>query len=122
MQALEPARRELRRAAESTARLKASANLNELDGHWKEAIRYIERCWNKAQAGMRSYGKWQGWIGRGEIEELRRTDSLLSYICNARGADEHGIAEITVTKPGGVGIAQAEGNDLFIEKLSIEGN
>jgi hypothetical protein len=52
---------------------------------------------------------------------LRREDPLLSYLCNARGAEEHGIADITVKTPGSVRINPAVGNRLFIEKLRIVG-
>jgi len=48
---------------------------------------------------------------------------LLSYLVNARGAEEHTVNEIVGREPGGIGINAAEGNSLYIERMEInDGN
>jgi hypothetical protein len=44
---------------------------------------------------------------------------LLSYLVNARGADEHTVDEIVGREPGGLGIGTAEGNSLYIERMEF---
>lgn len=119
MPELKAARKELQRAAESRDQLKSAANLVELDSRWRETLRLIERCWNKTQAEMRPNSKWQGWTVRGEIEAQRRSDPLLCYLYHARGADEHGIAELTLVKPGHLTINPETGSELHIERMTI---
>jgi hypothetical protein len=97
----------------------AARGVNELDALWTEALRRIERCWSKIVAEMRPNARWQGWVRRGQIETQRSSDPLLAYLKNARGADEHGIVDITRRQDGGMGIGPASGNSLFIEKLEI---
>lgn len=95
----------------------AAASLDEYEEHWKEFLRRVERCWNKAHAHYGKSPKWNGWQGR--IDRLRRTDPLLSYLVNARGAEEHTVNEITTRHPGGIGINPAEGNSLYIERMEV---
>lgn len=108
---------ELARAREAAARMAAAASLDEYEEHWKEFLRRVERCWNKAHAHYGKSPKWNGWHGR--IDRLRRTDPLLSYLVNARGAEEHTVNEITTRHPGGIGINPAEGNSLYIERMEV---
>lgn len=108
---------ELARAREAAARMAAAASLDEYEEHWKEFLRRVERCWNKAHAHYGKSPKWNGWQGR--IDRLRRTDPLLSYLVNARGAEEHTVNEITTRHPGGIGINPAEGNSLYIERMEV---
>jgi hypothetical protein len=114
------ARKELRRANDALVALKAAASLETLDACWLNIIRYLERCWNKTNAELKRNSKWQGRPARGQIERQRKQDPLLAYLCNARGADEHGIADITAKEPGAFGIGPAAGNNLYIERLTIK--
>ncbi len=108
---------ELARAQEAVAKMAAATSLDEYEEHWKEFLRRLERCWNKAYAHYGKSPKWNGWQGR--IDRLRRTDPLLSYLVNARGAEEHTVNEITTRHPGGIGINPAQGNSLYIERMEI---
>jgi hypothetical protein len=109
---------ELSRARDAAQKMAAAASLDEYEEHWKEFLRRLERCWNKAQAHYGKSPKWNGWQGR--IDKLRRTDPLLSYLVNARGAEEHTVSEITTRHPGGIGINPAEGNSLYIEHMEVK--
>ena len=113
------ARKELRRAQDALSVLGTARDVNSLEASWVNVLRYLERFWNKANAEMKRHPKWQGWPERGHIERERKKDPLLSYVHNARGAEEHGIAEIADKKLGSLGINPAFGNSLYIEKLTI---
>jgi hypothetical protein len=82
----------------------------------------LNRAYNKSTAELRTRSKFQGWPERGRVEGLRRSDPLLSYLVNARGADEHGIAQITNSVPGGIGINPAVANFMHIEHMEIRNN
>lgn len=117
MHSLERAHRELRFAHEAIHELRNAQNLDVAFAAWTEILQHLERVWNKAQAGMRDRPKWQGWPERGRINDKRSSDPLLAYLCNARGAEEHGIKDIADKQPGGIGINPARGN--VIRNLSI---
>jgi hypothetical protein len=53
------------------------------------------------------------------VARLRRGDPLLSYLKNARGAEDHTVQEIAEKRPGGIGINPAEGNTLYIEEMTV---
>ena len=72
-------------------------NLQIRDECWVNVIRYIEHYWNKTNVQMRRRAKWQGWLERGQIDRRRKRDPLLAFLCNARGAEEHGVPDIYAT-------------------------
>ncbi len=108
---------ELKKAEEAISAMESSKTLDQFEEQWKEFLRRIERCWNKAQAHFGKSPKWNGW--QGKIEKLRKNDDLLLYLVQARGAEEHSVNEISEHQPGSIGINPAVGNSLFIEKLEI---
>jgi hypothetical protein len=120
MSRLSAARKELRLANESLAALRVATDHQKLDECWIKVLHSVERCWNKVRAAMKDNTKWQGWTERGRIEGLRTDDPLLSYLRNARGADEHGLADITVKKPGGLGINPAGRGPFYVDRLVIQ--
>lgn len=50
----------------------------------------------------------------GKFESLRKKDQLLSYLINARGADEHTVNEIVGRESGGIGINPARLSSSFV--------
>jgi hypothetical protein len=96
----------------------ASKTSKEFEEHWKEYLQRLERSWNKARAHYGKSPKWTGW--QSKIERARRTDELLSYLENARGAEEHSVDEIVEHAPSGIGINPASGNSLYIEKMEMK--
>ena len=54
----------------------------------------LERLWFKAFAHYKRSPKWQRWQER--FAKDRKDDPLLSYLRNARGADEHTVSDIVV--------------------------
>lgn len=108
---------ELEKARTAIESMRNAKTLDEFENGWKEFLGRLERVWSK---GIHHFGKspkWNGW--QGKFEPLRRSDPLLSYLVNARGADEHTVNEIVGREPGGIGINPAEGNSLYIEHMTI---
>lgn len=93
---------ELDKAKKSADEILTSKNLTEIDDHWKAYLNYIERIWNKAQSHFKKSPKWNNW--QGKYVQIRRNDELLSYLINARGAEQHTVEEITQQQRGGFGI------------------
>lgn len=120
MQPLIKPREELEKARLEIASMKTATDLNVLEEHWKRLLHRIERAWNKSVSQLKRSPKYQGWVERGRIEQLRRKDPLLCYLINARGADEHAIDDIVAREEGYIGINPAEGDYLHINELSIK--
>jgi hypothetical protein len=117
MQHSEQSSLELAKARSTIEVMRNTKALEDFEEGWKEFLGRIERVWNKASNHFCKSPKWNGW--KGKFEGLRRSDPLLSYLVNARGADEHTVNEITGKEPGGIGINPAEGNSLYIEHMEI---
>lgn len=112
---------ELSKARVAITAMREAKSLDEFEEHWKEFLGRLERVWNKAFSHFGKSPKWSGW--KGKAEGLRKTDPLLSYLVNARGAEEHTVNEIVGREPGGIGINAAEGNSFYIERMEInDGN
>lgn len=117
MKKSEQPRIELAKAQACIEGMRNSRSLDEFEEHWKSLLNRLERIWNKTFHHFSRSPKWNGW--KGKYEQLRKKDPLLSYLVNARGADEHTVNEITTRELGGIGINPAEGNSLYIENMAI---
>ncbi|MFN7573411.1 MAG: hypothetical protein ACK5TK_18540 [Betaproteobacteria bacterium] len=117
MQRSEQPHIELAKARAAIDAMRSAKALDEFEENWKEFLGRLERVWNKAFSHFGKSPKWNGW--KGKFEGLRKTDPLLAYLVNARGADEHTVNEIVAREPGGIGINPAEGNSLYIESMEI---
>lgn len=111
---------QLQKASLGIDKIKGSNSLDEYEDHWKDFLHNLERAWNKLTSHLKRSPKFQGWNRRGQVERLRKQDELLSYLINARGADEHSIEDITKKEAGGIGINPAQGNSLTINQLVID--
>lgn len=118
MQPLTSARNEIQKSRDKIEEMKCASSLDDLEECWKQYLHRIERTWNKAKHQLQASPKFQGWTRRGAIEKLRSNDPLLSYLKNARGADEHTINDITGRQSGRIGINTAN-NDGYIGYLEL---
>lgn len=119
MQPIDKPWEQLRKAESYIEKMTTASSLNEYEEYWKEFLHNLERSWNKLTSHLKRSPKYQGWIERGKTERLRRQDQLLSYLVNARGAEEHSVADISKQQSGGIGINPAFGNSLHLNKLEI---
>jgi hypothetical protein len=107
---------ELKKAIAAIQAMREAQTLDEFEEQWKEYLGRLERVWNKSSNHFGRSPKWSGWKGR--YEGLRKTDALLSYLVNARGADEHSVNEITEREGQSMTINAAFGNSLHIESMT----
>jgi hypothetical protein len=105
--AVESAHACLGQAKEAVTSMQQADNLDKLEKGWTDFLIMANRVYTKLEQGAKSNGTSKGWFGRKKHE--RRKDPLLSYIKNARDADEHGIERVTERKGGGVAIKFPEG-------------
>ena len=99
---------------EQLAKSDSESDFNE---KWQRFLGHLERVWNKCINHFGKSPKWDGW--KGGYEKQRRTDPLLSYLVNARGAHEHTVADITERKPGSIGIGAGRSGPVYIKRLQI---
>lgn len=117
MQDSDKPNQELEKARSQIKLMRQAENLEQLEEHWKDFLSKLERVWHKAYNHFSRSPKWNGW--KGKYEQARKKDPLLSYLVNARHADEHTVSDITGRETGGIGINPAEGKGLYIEKMEI---
>ena len=115
---IEQPEKELSRARDSILSMQKSKSIQDFEKNWMDFLHHLERCWHKAENLYRKNPSWDGWAGK--YRTLRENDPLLSYLSNARCADEHSIQEIVKQEPGGIGINSADGKGLFIKKMRQE--
>ena len=120
MQPIDKPWKQLKKAESYIEKMSNAATLDDYEESWKDFLHNLERAWNKLVSHLKRSPKYQGWIERGKTEKKRRQDQLLSYLVNARGAEEHAVSDITSQEAGGVGINPAVGNSLFINMLEIK--
>lgn len=105
---------EIKRASAAIDEMRVSADLDVYEENWKEYLRRIERSFNKVQAYYSKSPKYSGWIGK--YTKLRKDDPLLRYLTNARGADEHTVADISARSAGGVAFNPPAGSNTLVLK------
>lgn len=97
----------LGRAKEALLSLKQTDNFDEMEVAWSNFLIMANRVYVKLEQGAKISSKSNAWFGRKKHE--RRNDPLLSYVKNARDADEHGLMKITERTKGGIGVNVTEG-------------
>lgn len=65
---------------------------------WTEFLLALNAAFSKLEKGARGCGKSEAWINR--HKNTRRKDPLLSYLHQARNADEHGLEPVSSSTPG----------------------
>ncbi|WGI26589.1 hypothetical protein QEN58_05895 [Halomonas alkaliantarctica] len=119
---MEPPHKPQQELNEATVHVIGMENADSLDAfekHWRGFLHHLERVWNKSQAHFKNHPAWNGW--KGQYDRTRRQDPLLSYLINARGADEHTVAEITYRVPGNTTISNNSGRPITITKGDFTG-
>jgi len=111
---------QLKKAEAFIQKMSSAKSLDEFEEYWIDFLHQLERSWNKLHSHLRRSPKYQGWVERGRTGKLRKKDELLSYLKNARGAEEHTIADISKKTLGGMGIRPAVGGSVHIKSMVIE--
>ena len=112
------ARECLNEANEALASMKGADSLDKLEKAWIYFLTMTNRVYTKLENGSKTTNKSRDWYGRKKGE--RRNDPLLSYIKNARDAEEHGIERITARRSHGVGFTATKPVHLTGRPIIIE--
>ncbi|VVN76553.1 hypothetical protein [Pseudomonas fluorescens] len=84
-----------RRAIDS---MKSAKTFAEFDSSWRTYLFCIEKLWKKTEAACALVrNKFEPW--QAKYNRLRSDDLLLSYLQQARNADNHSIQDFTDIKP-----------------------
>jgi hypothetical protein len=118
MKPLLKVREELEKARTALEEMRNTHDLVSYEEAWKLFLIRLERVWNKLCNQLSTSPKYKNWPIIDHAKQLRGNDPLLSYLINARGADEHTIEEIIERQSGGIGINPATGNKLHIELMT----
>lgn len=113
------ARECLDRAKEALTTMVVADGFDKLEKAWTDFLTMANRIYTKLEQGSKASGKSRGWYGQKRGE--RRKDPLLSYIKNARDADEHGLQRITKRRGPGLGITSTTGT-LTLDKPMVVSN
>lgn len=97
--------------------LAESKNLDDFERCWLQVLGSFERIWKKCESHYAKSPKWPRW--NGEVSKVNKTDPLLQYLRNARGANEHGVEDITSRHQGGIGISAGSDKPLLIKQLVV---
>jgi hypothetical protein len=111
-------RRELAKAEAALTAMRDTDDVNRRAEHWIELLHAIERVWSKSVAHFKKSPKWDAWHGK--YLNLRRSDPLLSYLVNARGAEEHSDEQVVEPVLGSVGMKFPSGRG-FVKEMVIRG-
>lgn len=88
------------KASRELSALAESKTIDEAEERWLDLLNTIDKLWKKANNEVKvllgsefSKHKFDSW--KAKTVNLRKTDSLLQYVRNARNADEHTIQKLT---------------------------
>jgi hypothetical protein len=111
-------RRHLENARQAIAQMRSAPSFDAYEAAWRQFLQEINKVWKKVELECKKNTKFNGW--RSGYVELRKSDSLLSYVLHARNSDEHTLTEITKRAPGSIAIsAPAETGVLYIRSLTV---
>jgi hypothetical protein len=110
------AREEARKASDKIVAIRNARTLSEVADLWSSFLTHVQRSYTRLRIACRS-GPSKGWCD--EVWNTRNNDDLLKYVLHARNADEHGLAPITESKRGSIGLRPKKGNTLEVDHLTI---
>jgi hypothetical protein len=83
--------------------MKRATDFERFEEAWKHFLDCLEKVWKKAeregQGGSTSFESWQS-----NYRQQRKKDALLSYLFQARNADQHTIRDTVEKKPAELSI------------------
>ncbi|EKZ9012743.1 hypothetical protein QNF07_004867 [Vibrio alginolyticus] len=99
MNLFKAARQELKVADAAIERMKIASNFDDFDSEWRLYLNAIEKVFVKVERAAQPYrNKFEPW--QGKFNKLRKKDSLLKYLKQARHADNHSIQDVAKVTPG----------------------
>jgi hypothetical protein len=117
--AVNQARNSLDRARAAFEAMEKADSFKKLEDAWSDFLIAANRVYGKLEQGAKDNGKSSAWFGRKKHE--RKKDPLLSYLKQARDADEHGLQQISERKDGGFSLTAKERPFHLYKLVSIPG-
>ncbi len=114
--AVDKASRRLEKASICLKRMEHSRSFDEFESAWTDFLIALNTIHTALEQGAKTNPQSSLWYGGKKTE--RHKDALLSYLHQAKNADEHGIEPITAYMPGGVKIG--EGAQLSVIAKTID--
>jgi hypothetical protein len=114
--AVDKAYKRLQKASACIESIKTSKSFSEFETAWTDLLISMNAIHTALEQGAKTNPQSRQWYGGKKND--RRNDPLLSYLHQARNADEHGIEPIANLKHGGVKISKG-GQPRFILKTVI---
>jgi hypothetical protein len=111
---VDAARTSLEQAKAAIAAMERADTLAKMEAAWSDFLIKANRVYTKLEQGAKANGSSYGWFGRKKNEQ--RKDPLLSYVKNARDADEHGLKQVTARHSHEIGIGAAPGQTVAINE------
>ena len=108
--AISKARLRLGKAKECIAGLRKARNHTEFSAFWVDVLIALNGVPNLLQEGAKTDAHSQQWYGC--KKRIGRKDPLLSYMYQARNAEEHGLREVIATRERWFGIDLVIGDRL----------
>jgi hypothetical protein len=116
--AIGKARTRLQKARESLDRAKSSKDFGEFTSAWTDFLTATNNIHSTLRAGAQSNATSRQWVGG--KKRIRTQDPLLSYLHQARNADEHGIEPVAELVPASLSISGAE--IAKVQRVDRDGN
>jgi hypothetical protein len=108
--AIDAARTERGRAADSLAVVATTNDFPTLEKHWASFLVSAGRVFTKLEQGAKLSSKGKAWWGN-QLHQ-RRTDPLLRYLWHARNADEHTLQRINELQPAQAQVIEPTKEDI----------
>ena len=110
-------RRDLDIAASEIEKMKITTSFQEFEESWQNFLIRIERAWESTERVIRKEKGFEQW--HKPYTTLRKKDSLLVFLKQARNSEMHGISA-SVSKPLEMVIEDKTGRGMAIKSISSE--
>lgn len=115
---LDAEKKELAAAKRAFSTMKAATSFDVFEEEWRDLLNCLEKLWNKVERGCQhEKNRFQPW--QGKFSNLRKKDTLLRYLKQARDADNHSIQEVAEVKPGHRTMNSLNPRGGYIEHMEI---
>jgi hypothetical protein len=100
--------------------MRNAKTVDELAILWEEFLAEQHRVYIRLKKATEQIKGGKSWFEA--IEVAQRSDELLQYVFQARGANEHGIENITAKEDGGWRLKPKSGNSIHVKHMEVRGS
>ncbi|WP_340676846.1 hypothetical protein [Paraglaciecola sp.] len=107
--------RDLQIAATEIQKMKLTQSFDDFKESWENYLFRLERAWERAERALNDSPGFQQWCQ--PYSSLRKKDSLLQYLKQARNAEMHSICE-SISRRLKISIVDKSGRGLALDSIS----